>query len=258
MIKLSIIIPAYNEEKRIRNTLEKYCEFFRELKNKGVLDFEILVVLNACKDNTINIVKECQKKFAEIKFLEFERGGKGFAIIEGFKDSLKDDFDFIGFVDADEATSPKSFYDLVKKIPFYDGVIASRWRKDSYIKTKQTLLRKITSQGFNFLTRSILFLPYSDTQCGAKIFNRKALESVVGGLGITKWAFDIDLLCRLKSRKFKIIEIPTVWEDKKESKLNLTRVPFQMFASIIRLRLIYSPFSFIVKLYDKLPKKTIN
>ena len=101
-------------------------------------------------------------------------------------------------------------------------------------------------------------MPYNDTQCGAKIFKRNALESVVGGLGITKWAFDIDLLCRLKSRKFRIIEIPTIWEDKKESKLNLVKVPFQMFASIIRLRLIYSSFDFIIKLYDKLPKKKDN
>lgn len=252
-MRYSIIIPAYNEEKRIGPTLEDYCEFFY-----GKIDYQILVVINGTSDNTEGVVKQYQKKYAQIKYLNFERGGKGFAIIEGFKDSLKNDFDFIGYADADGATPPESFYDLVKKIPFYDGVIASRWRKDSYIKTKQTLLRKITSQGFNFLTRSILFLPYSDTQCGAKIFNRKALESVVGGLGITKWAFDIDLLCRLKSRKFRVIEIPTIWEDKKESKLNLTKVPFQMFASIIRLRLIYSPFSFIVKIYDKLPKRSSN
>ena len=252
-MRFSIIIPAYNEEKRIGETLESYCEFFDKK-----IDYQLLVVINGTSDNTEGVVKQYQKKYRQIEYLNFKQGGKGFAIIEGFKESLRNDFDFIGFVDADMATPPESFYDLIKKIPFYDGVIASRWREDSYIKTKQTLLRKITSQGFNFLTRSILFLPYNDTQCGAKLFKRKALESVVDGLGITKWAFDIDLLCRLKSRKFKVIEIPTVWEDKKESKLNLTKVPFQMFASIIRLRLIYSPFSFIVKLYDKLPKKSSN
>lgn len=254
-LKVSIIIPAYNEERRIGNTLEEYCKFFRELQEKRILEFEILVVLNACKDNTLGVVKEYQKKFSEIKVLDFEKGGKGFAIIQGFKDALTRDNDLIGFIDADMATPPESFSELIRNCKNYDGIIASRWRKDSFIKTKQTILRKITSKGFNFLTRSILFLRFNDTQCGAKLFKRATLEKVIDGLGITQWAFDIDLLCRLKSRGLKVIEIPTIWEDKKESKLELVKVPLQMFASIIRLRLIYSPFDFIVKMYDKIPKK---
>ena len=256
MIKVSIIIPAYNEEKRIRNTLVEYCKFFCKLKEEKILDFEIVVVMNNCKDGTCEVVKEVQREFREIIFLDFKRGGKGFAVIEGFKDALKRENDLIGFVDADMATRPEEFSELVKKCKNCDGVIASRGLKKSVIKTSFT--RKWTNRGFNFWVRSILFLPYHDTQCGAKIFNRKAIESVVEGLGITQWAFDIDLLCRLKSRKFKVIEIPTIWEDKKESKLDVIRVTIQMFASIIRLRFIYSPFSFLVRLYDKLPKKSSN
>jgi dolichyl-phosphate beta-glucosyltransferase len=104
---ISIVIPAYNEEKRIRNTLEEYYLFFKEKKNNGeIKNFEMLVVLNACKDNTIEIVKEYQKKYQEIRFLDFEQGGKGFAITEGFKDALNRENDLIGFVDADMATSP--------------------------------------------------------------------------------------------------------------------------------------------------------
>ena len=87
MQRVSIVIPAYNEEERIGKTLEEYCKFFR--KKKEII--EILVVLNACKDDTLKIVKRFQKKFKEIRFLDFERGGKGFAIVEGFKDALKRD-----------------------------------------------------------------------------------------------------------------------------------------------------------------------
>lgn len=248
---LSIIIPAHNEEKRIKETLEEYSEFFSKKK----IDFEILIVLNACKDKTLDVVKNAEKKYKEIRHIEFKEAGKGFAIIEGFKDSIRKNRDLIGFVDADMATPPESFFDLYAKIDEVDGVIASRWIKGSRIAIKQSLLRKLMSSGFNFLVRSILFMPYRDTQCGAKLFRKKALESVVDEVGITRWAFDIDLLFRLRKKGFRIIEIPTVWNDRKGSKLNLKKVPFQMFSAIIRLRLIYSPFNFIVRLYNKLPEK---
>ena len=127
MEKLSIVIPAHNEGSRIARTLEDYLSYFSELKQMNVLDFEIVVVLNACKDNTCEIVRKFKNK--ELIILDFEQGGKGFAITEGFKDSLKRDADFIGFVDADCSTSPKAFHDLLRNINSADGVIANRWHK---------------------------------------------------------------------------------------------------------------------------------
>src|SRR3989344_7366153 len=177
--RLSIVIPAYNEEKRIGNTLESYGSFFSEIKAKDYFNFEILVVLNGCKDNTLEVVKAFNKKFREIVYLNFKQAGKGFAITEGFKDSLKRDNEFIGFVDADMSTTPEEFYKLFKELQnkeYLGGVIASRWLKNSRIKTPQTFLRKITSRGFNFIVKAILFVPYSDTQCGAKVFRNTALK----------------------------------------------------------------------------------
>lgn len=249
-MKVSIIIPAHNEEKRISETLERYVEFF-----KRKIDFEIIIVLNACEDNTPKVVEKYGKKFKEIRVLDFKEKGKGFAIIEGFKDALSRENDLIGFVDADLATPPEAYYDLIENIKENDGVIASRWLKDSVIKTKQTTLRKITSRGFNFLTKGILFLPYKDTQCGAKLFKREALGKIINKIGITQWAFDVDLLYKARRQGLIIKEIPTVWEDKSGSKVNLLKAPFRMFSGIMRLRLLHSPFKFIVKIYDKLPEK---
>jgi len=252
--KISIIIPAHNEEKRIGKTLEEYLSYFKILKKQKILDFEIIVVLNACKDDTLKVVQKY--KCNELKIIEFERGGKGFAIIKGFKEALNNNqIKFIGFVDADLATPPESFHELIKNIGNHEGIIASRWMKKSYIKTPQTITRKITSKGFNFLVRSILFLPYKDTQCGAKLFTRESIEKIIDNMILTLWAFDIDLLYNFKKNNFKVKEIPTIWEDKRDSKLNLVKVPFKMFSSIIRLRLYYSPFRFIVLIYDKLPDK---
>ncbi len=252
-MKISIIIPAHNEEKRIEKTLEEYGKFFENLKaGKKIKDFEIIIVLNGCKDRTIDIAKKATRKYKEIKYLEFEQAGKGFAIIEGFKEALKQEFDFIGFVDADMATSPESFYMLLENIKNNDGIIASRRVKEAVVNPPKSLRRVIASSIFNFLVRSLFFMPYKDTQCGAKIFKRKVIEGVSNKIETTKWAFDVDLLYKLKKENMKIKEFPTYWSDKEYSKINLASAGPNMFFGIIRLRILHSPLKGTVKLYDKI------
>ena len=264
--KLSIVIPAYNEEKRIRGTLESYCSFFKlKVKTKEISDFEIVVVLNNTTDRTLEITKQVKKKYSEIVIMDLRPGGKGFAITEGFKNILeksKSDKHLIGFVDADMATPPNAFFDLVKNIKHYDGIIASRWLKQSVIKTKQTLLRRFVSRGFNILVRTMFFFNYRDTQCGAKLFKKRVIEKITPELRLTEWAFDVNLLYLARRFNLKIKEFPTIWEDKQDSKVNLTKVPIQMFSGILRLRLVYSPFEpvfrplkFILKIADKILRK---
>ena len=253
MKKISIIMPAYNEAERIAPTLFDYLEFFGELKKNNKLDFEIAIVLNACKDNTREVVE----RFAcdELTILEFERGGKGFAIVEGWKDALLRDSDFIGFVDADGATPAFAFYDLVKNISSCDGVIANRWDKKSKIVVPQSLLRKTLSRGFNFIVRVLFLFPHRDTQCGAKIFKRGLVEKVYPKLGASEWSFDVDLLFYVRRQGARIKSIPTTWHDKKNSKINLKKTPITMFFSAVRLRLMhFPPLRFLVRFYRISPK----
>lgn len=251
-MNVSIIIPAYNEEKRIGATLEQYSKYCKERYLKDNLEYEILVVINNTKDNTEGVVLAAQKKDKKIRFLNLKKGGKGYAVLEGFKDSLKRNNQIIGFVDADLATKPSEFYKLIDNLKGYDFVIASRGLKNSDVNS--SLVRKITNRGFNFVVRSILFLPFKDTQCGAKIFTRKSIDSVYNDLSDAEWGFDVDLLLNLVQNGFKGKEIATVWEDKRGSKINLISVPIHMFAAVVRLRLIHSPFKDLVRIYDKLPK----
>jgi len=260
-MKLGIIIPAYNEEKRIGKTLECYIKFFNEMSRQKKFDCKILVVINGTTDNTRLIVKEIIKKQKIVDYLNFEQGGKGFAIIEGFKEFLKEDFDLIGFVDADMATSPESFYELVKNIKGYDGIIGSRWMKKSVV-SKRVILRTVMSRGFNFIVRSLFLINYNDTQCGVKIFKRKIIEELTPKVYSTEWAFDVNLLYLCKKHKFKIKEYPTIWEDQKNSKIEIIKTPIQMFAGVVRLRLMHSvfepllrPIKFILLIGDKLINK---
>jgi len=251
-MKISIIIPAHNEEKRIGRTLERYSLFFKRKKKEKEIDFEILVVLNACTDDTLKVVEGYAKKFKEIVYLDLEKGGKGYAIIEGFKDALKRDNDLIGFVDADMATSPESFYDLVKQINNYGGIIASRYVKGSVVRPKQSIGRIIASRIYNMLIRFLFLLPYRDTQCGAKLFKRKALEKSLPNIGMTKWAFDLDLIYNVRKQEFAIKEVPTVWSDKEYSTINFAKAGPWMALAVIRLRILNSPMKRFIRVYDKI------
>jgi len=242
-MKISITIPAYNEEKRIGRTLEEYGKFFEmKKKSKEIEDFEIIVVINNTSDRTEEVVKEKIKVIREIRHLNFKKGGKGFAIIEGFKDALKRDSDLMGFVDADMATSPEAFYSLSKNINGYDGIIASRAVHGSKVYQKKSFIRIFASRVLNFLVRVFFLLPYRDTQCGAKIFRKRCIENIINRVGMTQWAFDIDLIYQAKKIGFRIKEFPTLWSDRDYSKLNVKKHSIQMLLAIIQLRILNSPF----------------
>jgi glycosyltransferase involved in cell wall biosynthesis len=255
MTKLSIVIPARNEEARIPRTLGRYAEFFKDKKTKKELeDFEILVIINKSSDKTVEVVKEFSKKYKEVKYFEFEQQGKGFAITEGFKKALQGDSNLIGFIDADMSTPPNAFYGLVRNIKNYDGIIANRWDRRSRIK-KQTLIRRFVSRMYNIIVRTLFLFPYRDTQCGAKLFKREVIAKGINKMISSKWNYDVALLfCLKKEAHAKIIEIPTDWDDEKGSAVNLKRTPIQMLLSAIRLRFIHSPFNFIIRFYRKLPE----
>jgi glycosyltransferase involved in cell wall biosynthesis len=254
---ISIVIPAHNEEKRIGKTLETYGKFFSDKKKeKEIKDFEIIVVINNTQDKTEETVKEFSKKYKEIRYLNFKTGGKGFAIIEGFKDALKRNNELIGFVDADMATPPEAFYDMIKNIKNYDGIITDRWDKKSKIIPRQSLFRRFISRGYNIIVRTLFLMPFRDTQCGAKVFRRKILEGNIYKIISSQWNFDVALLfCLKKEANARIKSTPTLWHDEKGSKVNLKKTPIMMFISLVRLRLLHSPFKFIVRAYRKLPEK---
>lgn len=239
MQKISIVIPAHNEEQRIKKTLETYLAFFADLKNKRILDFEILVVLNACTDNTLLVLQEIQSEWNECLFIQLPDGGKGLAIKAGFLNALQRPNDYIGFVDADMATAPQAFYALIENINGCDGVIASRYRADSIIFPPRPWIKRWGSRVFYESLITLLYgMKYSDYQCGAKIFKRAVIAQVAPRLTVKQWAFDVELLYLCKKYGFKIKEIATQWHDQAGSKLRISS-GFKMLAELVRVRFTY-------------------
>ncbi|MBX4196786.1 glycosyltransferase [Candidatus Pacearchaeota archaeon] len=251
-MKLSIVIPAHNEEKRIAKTLESYSSYFESLRVKKKLDYEILVVINATKDRTEAIIKSYSKKNSRIQSINLQRGGKGYAVIEGCKEVLKKKNDVIGFVDADMATSPESFYALLEALPGHDGVIASRYLAGAHVSPKPKAERIFVSRVFNVIIRALFLMPYRDTQCGAKVFTAEAVKDVIPRLGMTRWAFDVELLYTMRKQGYTIKEVPTTWSDKKYSTINFKKAGPWMGLAILRLRILHSPFKRFIKIYDSL------
>ena len=190
---LVLLIPAYNEEERIGPVLRRYAEYFRA---NYAGRFEIVVVLNGCRDNTLGVVEAAAAEFPEIRALEYVNPiGKGGALIEGLK--LAPTADLIGYVDADGATPPEAFLDLVRHCKRVDCAIGSRWLPESQIEQVQSLKRRIFSRVFHMYVELLFGMRIADTQCGAKLFRlTPAIRKIFEKPFISAWIFDVELIAR--------------------------------------------------------------
>jgi glycosyltransferase involved in cell wall biosynthesis len=252
-LKLSIVIPAYNESKRIRRMLDAYVGYFAERYQQ---DVELIIVVNGSRDDTADIARAYAAQHSQIKVIEEKQAiGKGGAVILGFKAATGD---LVGFTDADGSTPPEAFDDLVSNIGANGAIIASRWFAESVVEPRQSLKRRIASRVFNFYVRLFFGMRIHDTQCGAKVLQRDTMLTILPHIGITRWAFDVDLLFQVHRHGYTIKEHPTVWHDEVGSQLKIGRASLEMTLALVRLRLLYSPFKWIVSVYDATLGKIIH
>ena len=235
-MKVSIIIPAYNEQNRIGKTLDAYNDF---LKTKNCI-FELVVVLNGCTDNTYHVVHAKQSAIPHLIIIDIPQAGKGLAIKAGFADALSRSNDLIAFIDADMATRPEQFYELLERIEEHDGIIASRYMKGAQVFPPRPGIKEWGRRlVYQPLVRLLFGMRFADYQCGAKVFKRKVIEKVAPHFSVRQWAFDVELLYVCKRGGFTITECPTVWYDQADSKLKI-RSGFRMLGALVKVRFKHS------------------
>jgi len=233
--ELRIIIPASNEATRIASTIEDYCRHFGS-------NSHVVVVANGCSAGTETVVEGLRDQYPQLSLVSIgAKIGKGGAVRVGFSSGEEA---FVGFTDADGSTSAQEFARLygVLRSGSADVVMGSRWSKESILRNPQPLARRIASRTFNAIVRGLFGLHFRDTQCGAKLFRRSAVASVLPQLELSNFAFDIDLLRQLKKRGAQIREIPIEWgETFVGSQVVLLPASLSMLEAILRLRLRDSP-----------------
>jgi len=208
MKKLSFILPAYNEERNIEHTVTSIAEYC----DAKQYPYEIVIVDDGSTDGTYRLAGEIADKNASIKVLQHKSNrGKGAAVRTGMAVARGE---ILLFLDADGSTDVSeldSFFPHLNE--GYDVVIGSRYLPESTIGKKQPRLRVAIGRIGNLLIRLLLLPGIIDTQCGCKVFSRKAVQQIFSRQTVEGWGFDMEILAIGRLQNLRIKEVPISWFD---------------------------------------------
>jgi len=229
---LSVVIPAYNEEQRIGESLTKTDDY---LKKQGY-DFELIVVDDGSNDKTVDLLKTYSRKITNLVILENEiNQGKGYSVRNGI---LASKGDIVLFTDADFSTPIEEVDKLLHWLENgYQIAIGSRAMPESQIKIYQAWYRQLMGKSFNKIIQLVLNLDYYDTQCGFKCFRRDAALEVFKALKSCRFSFDVEVLYIAKHLGLKVKEVPICWFNSTGSKVRLIRDSLKMFSDVLQIKL---------------------
>ncbi len=226
-IFLSIIIPLYNEEKRLITLPEIYCYL-----NKQRFSWEIILVNDGSKDNTkktaTNMIRA--NSFKNVQLISYKQNkGKGFAIKNGM---LKAKGEHRLFIDIDLSTPIEEFNKFLPFIKKFDIVIGSRKRKGAKLIKRQSKLRERLGKEFTRLSQNILGIKVTDFTCGFKCFSAISAKKIFSMQNIEGWGFDAEVLFLAQKLSFSIKEVAVVWKNDSETKV---RLPKDIIVSLFEL-----------------------
>jgi len=230
-IDLSVVIPAYNEEERLKATLDRVLAY---LSGRSY-SWELVVVDDGSRDGTPGIARQASERFPTVRLIQNETNrGKGYTVRRGMLAAAGES---ILFSDAD-LSSP--IEELEKLKPYidsgYDVAIGSRDIIGSRIELPQPLHRRIMGYSFMILRDWIAVSGFRDTQCGFKMFKSTAAREVFSRSLIDGFCFDVEILAIAKTLGYRMCEVPVVWRNDERSKVNPLGDPIKMFLDLFRIR----------------------
>lgn len=226
---LSIIIPAYNEERRLPATLEKTRQFLEKQSYKA----EVLVVVNGSQDHTFQIADEYARHHPQFRAILEDQRGKGLAVKRGMLEACGQ-FRFMCDADLSMPIEEINRF-LPPSQPNFDVTIGSR-EAPGAVRYNEPFYRHLGGRMINLIIRLLALPGLQDTQCGFKCFRSLVAEDLFGNLTLSGWSFDIELLYIARKRGYHIVEVPIPWYFSAESKVNLIQDTFQMVADILTVR----------------------
>src|SRR3989338_603352 len=217
---LSVVIPAYNEAKRIVPTLKSVFDYLK----KQNYEYEVLVVNDGSKDNTAEIVQSFQSQVSSLKLIDNKQNrGKAKAVQQGM---MAAQGDLRLFMDADNATTIDNLDKMLLHInDGYGIVIASIGMKGAEKIGEELVYRRLLGQLGNLWIRFWAVPDIHDTQRGFKLFTREVAEKIFPKMLTFGWGFDVELLALARKYGYKIKEVPIVWKNAPDSKVNIWVYP---------------------------------
>jgi dolichyl-phosphate beta-glucosyltransferase len=227
---LSIIIPAYNEEIRLPDSLEKIISFLE----KQPYTYELLIIENGSKDRTFEIAQDFERRYPFIRALSEARAGKGLAVRRGMLEA-QGEYRFIADADLSMPIEEVNLF-LHPQAQDYDIAIASR-EAPGAVRIGEPFHRHWIGRMFNLLVRLITLPGIQDTQCGFKCFRAEHAMELFQEQTLDGWTFDVEILYIAKKRGYQIVEIPIHWYFNPGSRVHILRDSIAMFLDLIRIRL---------------------
>lgn len=232
MAFISIVIPAYNEQKRLPRTLDLILDY---LAQRPALSSEVIVVDDGSSDSTANLVEDYAGRNPSIRLLRNPGNrGKGYAVRNGM---LAARGEWILFTDADLSAPIEELDTLLAAATADQGavLIGSRAINRTLIAVRQPVFREYMGRFFNVVMRLVTGLPFRDTQCGFKLYRADAGQAVFSRQQMEGFSFDVEDLVIAQARGFRTIEVPVRWSDAPGTKVSAWN-GFRSFVDLLRIR----------------------
>jgi dolichyl-phosphate beta-glucosyltransferase len=228
---VSVIVPAYNEQRRISKTLEAINDYFLNTP----LRRQIIVVDDGSDDSTSHTVEKLKKHVGDLSVITYHPNrGKGYAIKQGLEESHGE---YILFIDADNSTPIEEFEKFYPLLKNNQVVIGSRYISGSTIVIKQPKYRVFIGRLGNKLIQLFLLDGVTDTQCGFKAFQHEAAKQLFSRMKVNRFGFDIEILSIARLLNFTVKEMPVNWYNSPESRLRPIKDALRTFGELIYIKL---------------------
>lgn len=228
MKDLSIIIPVYNESKRLYN-IETVYKYLNSKKYKP----ELIIVDDGSEDDTLTLLKKLRKKYP-FKIITYPKNrGKGYAIKTGILEATGK---YRLFMDVDLSTPIEEYEKFKSFFDKYDVMIGSRKTKLSKLLKRQPILREYLGKGFTFLSKQILGVEVTDFTCGFKIFSKEAAVKIFSKSVIERWGYDSEILFIANKEGFKVKEVPVEWSNDQNTRVKFPQDIINSLQELVSIR----------------------